>query len=417
MIALQVLLTLVLALACLAWVWFVLVASRSAHLIPRLVERPMSPPVIWPKVSVIVPARDEGKTIVATCRNLLAEDYPDFEVLVVDDRSKDGTRPRIEVLAEHEQRLTALHVETLPDGWLGKTHAMHVAASRARGEWLLFTEADAHLTPGALRQAITFALSEAKDHLTLLPDARSGSFLVNATTAASVRSLFLSQRSWRVPENDSDAFAGIGAFNLVRKDVLERSGGLEMLRAEGVDDLALGKQIKQSGGRSGVAFGTGLVSVAGHATLKDLSQDLQRRISLLMGCRLPRTLLAASGLALMELGPWLCMLALGIPMLRFLGLLGTLCILTTSLTLAVLGRRRILEAAAAPVGAAILVYVMLRAAVRGARQGGVHWRGTFYAADKLRLGSSVTFPMQALRPAAALRAVLGLPQMLSRSVS
>src|SRR5579872_2978529 len=99
-------------------------------------------PAQWPTVSVIVPARDEAVKIEGAMRSKLAIDYPALEVIAVDDRSQDGTGAILDRLAREDPRLTVVHLDTLPEGWLGKSHAMHVAAATARGKYLLFTDAD-----------------------------------------------------------------------------------------------------------------------------------------------------------------------------------------------------------------------------------------------------------------------------------
>ena len=93
----------------------------------------LKPPTAWPKVSIIVPARDEAAKIEAAMRSKLAIDYPNFELIAVDDRSQDATGPILDRLAAEDSRLRVIHLDSLPEDWLGKSHAMHVAAARAQG--------------------------------------------------------------------------------------------------------------------------------------------------------------------------------------------------------------------------------------------------------------------------------------------
>ena len=105
----------------------------------------------WPAVAVIFAARNEAAMVERATRSLLAQDYPGLEVIAVDDRSTDGTGAILDAIAAEDARLTVVHIDELPAGWLGKTHALHVAAAdRPRRDWLLFTDADVLFAPGTL---------------------------------------------------------------------------------------------------------------------------------------------------------------------------------------------------------------------------------------------------------------------------
>src|ERR1700693_4382257 len=141
------------------WVAFVFwVAGVAPSLISLLsrsldsVVAELEPPAVWPKVSIIVPARDEAEKIEAAMRSKLAIDYPDFELLAVDDRSQDQTGAILDRLAAEDPRLCVIHLTSLPEDWLGKSHAMQVAASHAQGEFVLFTDADVFFSPDLLRK-------------------------------------------------------------------------------------------------------------------------------------------------------------------------------------------------------------------------------------------------------------------------
>ncbi len=134
------------------WVLFVLwVLGVTPSLISMLwrsldtVVARLPQPVAWPRVSIIVPARDEEAKIDAAMRSKLAIDYPNLEIIAVDDRSQDATGVLLDRLAAVDSRLTVVHLDSIADGWLGKSHAMHVAANRATGDYLVFTDADVFL--------------------------------------------------------------------------------------------------------------------------------------------------------------------------------------------------------------------------------------------------------------------------------
>jgi glycosyltransferase involved in cell wall biosynthesis len=125
-------------------------------------------PVAWPRVSVVM-ARDEARDIAAAVASRLADDYPDLELILVDDRSADGTGRIAAEAAGGDGRFAAVRVDDLPAGWLGKVHALHCGARRATGEWLLFSDGDVTVGPGMLRQAIAWCMAEKIDLLALVP--------------------------------------------------------------------------------------------------------------------------------------------------------------------------------------------------------------------------------------------------------
>src|SRR5689334_11686200 len=136
---------------------------------PVLADQKPNDPSRWPRLSVVIPACNEAASIEASVKSRLAQDYPDFEVCVVDDRSTDGTSAIVDRLAQGDPRVRPLHITKLPEGWLGKVHALHQGASTATGEWLLFTDADVHFAPGTLRRVIAYCEARGIDFITTIP--------------------------------------------------------------------------------------------------------------------------------------------------------------------------------------------------------------------------------------------------------
>src|SRR5262245_45717651 len=150
-----------------------------------------------PTVSVIVAARDEAAGIGAGLRSLQRLDYPKLEIIAVDDRSTDGTSEILDGMAEVDRRLTIVHVSDIPEGWLGKNHALFVGATRATGEMLLFTDADIVFEPTTLARAITVMREERIDHLTALPDVRVSGFALSSFVAAFSVFFSVYTRPWK----------------------------------------------------------------------------------------------------------------------------------------------------------------------------------------------------------------------------
>jgi glycosyltransferase involved in cell wall biosynthesis len=230
---------LILISLCALWVVGLGYLIVSIKRLPVLREQHAPVPDVWPRLSVVIPACDEATSLESAVTTLLQQDYPDLEIILVDDRSTDGTAEIIERLAREDPRIRAVHVETLPQGWLGKVHALHCGVEQASGDWLLFTDADVHFAAGTLRRAVAFVLHQQVDHLTLIPRTIQKSFWLELAVNTFGLLFFITTRAASVNRPDSKAFVGIGAFNLVNARRFHRTAGFEWLRLEPGDDVGL----------------------------------------------------------------------------------------------------------------------------------------------------------------------------------
>ena len=231
----------------LIFLFVILVITLSNILILRkLGKYPM--PDHFPKISVLIPARDEENNIGQCVRSLLNQDYPDFEVLVLDDNSTDGTWQVLSEIASEDKRLHAIRGRKLPDGWFGKHWACYQLAQTAGGHLFLFTDADTHHHPLALREAVAALIAREADLLTAFPHEEVISWGERLTVPLfpwfiiAFLPLFLAYRL-RSPSLS----ATVGQFMLFRRQAYEQIGGYESIRQEAVDDVALGRQIKAEG--------------------------------------------------------------------------------------------------------------------------------------------------------------------------
>ena len=359
---------------------------------PQLAEVDTKDPSAWPTLSVVVPARDEAHTIEPAVASLLAQDYPHLQVVLVDDRSTDETGTVIDRLAAKDSRVAAVHVRELPDGWLGKVHALQRGVERASGDFVLFTDADIHFAPGVLRRAIAWSEAERLDHLAVLAEVTSPSIWVAACVAASSRGLIGLARPWEATDPRSAKAIGTGAFNLVRRSAFERTPGFEWLRLEVADDIGLGLMMKRWGGRPGLLIGRGQVRHETYPTLFDAVRGLEKN-GFAQGARFS----AWRGSALVGLAvvgafaPFAAFLPVGLPWLPLLGA-GTLAVFATAariLTRA-FGAPLMSVLASLPLGDLLMAYVFARATLLGVRRGGLVWRGTTYPTRLLRDGQRVT---------------------------
>ncbi len=200
-------------------------------------------------LSVVIAARDEAGSIAETLKKLESVEYPNLEILVVNDRSRDETGRIASGYIGKLNRLRVVNIGTLPQEWLGKTHALHEGYRLSSGAWLCFIDADVALEPDCLRRAMNVVRSRRLDHLCLFPSLRTHGFLESAFVMAFALYFGAYIQPWKAKDPASRKFCGVGAFNLIRRDVYEAIGGHERLRMEVADDIKLGKLVKQHGYR------------------------------------------------------------------------------------------------------------------------------------------------------------------------
>jgi cellulose synthase/poly-beta-1,6-N-acetylglucosamine synthase-like glycosyltransferase len=339
-----------------------------------------------PALSVILAARDEERSVGESLPSMLAQVYSGMiEVLAVNDRSTDRTGEILEELAtKHPDRLRVLDVESLPDGWLGKTHALYAGATQARGEWLLFTDADVIFTPSCTDKAVRYATTNGLDHLTLPPEIVCRSVLLRSFVAAFTLVFEMTQRPWRVGDPQAQEHVGVGAFNLIRKDAYEWSGTHRAIRMRPDDDMKLAKLLKRHGFRQGVAYGVGLISVEWHQTLPDAVRGLSKSMFSGLDYRIGATVAGVLMLLLTNVLP-----VFGLFSRKTTGTLCRLNILSTFLVYAYRARLFCDDtprwyAVLHPLGICVFIYAMLRSASTTLAGGGIEWRGTRYPLKDLK---------------------------------
>jgi len=359
--------------------------------VPVLLRDRSPPPGRWPRVSLIVPARNEVETLGPAMRSRLAEGYPALEVVLVDDRSTDGTGALVDAIAAEDSRVRALHLDSIPPGWLGKLHAMSEGLLRATGEWILFSDADVHLAPGTIARAVSLAEAQRLDHLSLLPQLDPATWLVDAALASFTRTGLVLGRVWLVSDPRSKVGGSVGAFGLVRRDALERSPGIEHLRLEVADDLALGQMLKSSGSRSALANGRELVRIHWYRSLAELTRGTEKGAAVFDHRLLP-ALCWTGALGALELGPFLAAAFAPSAIAHWMGLGGAALLLGSTLWMCRFAGQRTLPALLSPLGVVVNGVLLLRAAVVGKIRGGVQWRSTLYSPQELRPGRRVRAP-------------------------
>ena len=218
----------------------------------------------WPLVSIVVPARDEERNIRACVESLLAQDYPRYEVIVVDDSSRDATPQLLDLIQRHHpagERLRVVRLDDLPTGWAGKPHALHTGASEARGEWLLFTDADTSHAPSALRTAVRCARAARVDLFSLGTHQELPDFWGRVLMPIAYMGISMQYPAREVNDPASAVAIANGQYILIRRAVYEALGGYgnPRLRATVLDDRDLAQEVKRAGYRLELADGRSLV--------------------------------------------------------------------------------------------------------------------------------------------------------------
>jgi chlorobactene glucosyltransferase len=376
---------LLLAIPWLGIALFVWLGMRIPSPLPQAVELEDAP-----SVSVVVPARNESLNITACLRSLGDYDYPDFEVIVVDDRSDDDTYAKARAVAQESR--ASIHVvsgEELPEGWLGKPWACWQGIQRARGQVLLFTDADTEHGPELLRRAVAGLAEEQADLLTVVGRQVMGSFwerLIQPQIFLMMLARFPDFE--RTARNDRwrDAIAN-GQFLLFPRASYEVIGGHEVVRAEVAEDLALAQVIKREGLRLRIRSAEDALSTRMYRSLSGLLEGWTKNVitgGLLSFPPLLRRIVppvAVLGTIALWMVPPALALGAGAGLVDAAS--GLALWATTCTALSILTWTRFTQRMGAPayygiffpLGAAVTTYILVRSWLQG---GNVRWKGRQY---------------------------------------
>ncbi|MEO9294140.1 MAG: glycosyltransferase [Nitrososphaera sp.] len=379
------------------WIYFLVYMTKSFREAPRLGSFDRSKVTRQPKVSIILPARNEEPYIARCLDSLLAQDYPDFEIIAINDGSTDRTGEIIQQYASRDRRVIFVDNLPKPEGWAGKNWACHQGYRRASGDYLFFTDADTVHSPDALPLVVGHMVAQDLDALTAMPKLLCNDVWTRITLPG--LSTFLHTRFSPLRVNDPKKKTGyfFGSFFVITRKTYEAVGTHEGVRQELVEDGALGSKVKQAGFRMKMVRGEEHVAAIWARDLDTLWHGLRRLvIPLYHQDRIGANLIAVAVFFIL-FAPF-AFLAYSIPAMAFLtdGIAGfatqvLLAVQTTTIAVlllatAVQSRFGVFQSAAyalgAPIGGALIYFGFASAIVDARKEGAVNWRGRQYTVSE-----------------------------------
>jgi chlorobactene glucosyltransferase len=411
--------------------WFHVIGVVSFYIVLWLRTKPSKdPPVVpneagqadpdLPPVSVIVPARNEESNIRRCVTSLLEQDYPNYEVIVVDDDSTDETPCILDELARshpHGDRLWVLRLRGLPPHWAGKPHALHSGVQEAHGEWLLFTDADTWHAPDALRSAVERAIADQLDMLSLGTRLELPGFWNKVLMPVAFLGIALQYPASKINDPHSHIALANGQFILIRRSAYERLGGYARpdLRETLLDDRDLARVVKQSGYRMRLLDGRDLVHVRMYSNLRENWRGWRKNVFLGSRGGIPFTLLQLTGLPVTAIAPFLLPVLAGLSRLLPANRKRRSSVTMTETSIAallelssLLAYRRWLDkelgvpwyyAFTHPLAGAVFEAILAQSAWRVLSHEGVDWRGRTYYQQKGKDSLAPTRGATTFRPA------------------
>ena len=357
-----------------------LIGNRSVDALRDISPVPGTSPK---KVSIIVAARNEQRNIRTALQSLLDLEYPNYELVVVDDRSEDATGKILDAMAVSNPSLNVIHIDSLPAGWLGKNHALWVGSKQATGDYLLFTDADIIMEPTVVTRAVTYMECNHLDHLAATPSMQMPTTLLGMFGVSFMVIFALFSRPWKAKDPKSRFHIGIGAFNIVRTETYRHVGWHKTIRLRPDDDIKLGKILKKNGFRQGVAYAPDFLAVEWYASITEVIKGLEKNTFSGADYSILMVVSGAASQILFSLWPFAALfLTSGVTWDMNLAVILLSLILYADC--ARFHHSRVWHAIGYPVATTLFAVIMMRTMILNLVQGGIYWRGTFYSLKELK---------------------------------
>jgi len=368
------------------WSSHLIAAVLISRKVPLVKNLPPGNLVEFPKVSIILTARNEAPHLKRAMLERLDEDYPNVEFILIDDRSTDETPKIVDELSREDNRVKALHVKNLPQGWLGKLNAMSEGLKVSNGEWILFSDADMFIDKEVLKKTLAYAQENSIDHLCIFPEFLADTLSLKILFSGLTRILCVGGRLWSIANPKSTAAVGVGGFNLVRRSAFEKTKGLEWIKMDVADDVALGTMMKRAGFKSSVLGGKEKAKVYLYKTWAGSIRGTEKASYTTIGSFNPFKIIALLLALILEFSPFYAF-AFGISM-PFV-ILSIMAVVVSTLASILLDHwlyGKFLRSIFWPFGLlsvmALTTYGFFSAWIKG----GIDWRDTFYTSKTLKEG-------------------------------
>lgn len=343
----------------------------------------------WPKtsggpvVSIVIPARNEEKHIQEGLKSVLNQDYPNTEILVIDDRSSDGTAAILDKMAQLHNPLHVFHIEELRAGWLGKNHALDYGARHASGEFLLFADADVVMHPSAVSRAMRYIVQEQVDHVTVGPEVDMPGLLLRIFSGVFTLFFALYARPWKAKDPRSSRHVGIGAFNLVRASAYHASGTHAAIAMRPDDDMKLGKILKSHGFKQRVLFAEDVIRVEWYGSFAELVSGLEKNAFAGVEYSLFGMVLGTLFMLLCFCWPFPAIFMTG-GSIQLLNLAIVAVIVLIYFDNARFHKSNPWYVVGFPLAVLLFIYVLWNSTITTLRDRGIRWRGTYYPLSELK---------------------------------
>jgi glycosyltransferase involved in cell wall biosynthesis len=337
-----------------------------------------------PMLSLIVAARNEEKQIKASILSQLHQTYRNVEWILVDDRSTDETGKILDELMKEDPRVKVIHVKELPEGWLGKNHALYKGYLQASGKWLLFTDADVKYEKETFAKALHYAERHQLDHLTAAPNLHANHFWLKTFVAFFLFGFSYFKRPWMANNPKSKIGTGIGAFNLVSKEAYESFGTHERLKMRPDDDLQLGMKMKKAGYQQRIVTALRLIEVEWYGSLKEAFIGLEKNTFAGLNYQVRMVFFSIFGVFVTNVLPFLTIFSAN----KTVAFLSLGNIVTSGILYVLIIKRMTVFSPVLflvfPITALLFIYSIIRASLLTFKRGGIVWRGTTYRLSELK---------------------------------
>ncbi|HKG07085.1 MAG TPA: glycosyltransferase family 2 protein [Pedobacter sp.] len=368
--------------AAIVWLGITIFLLANTRRILFLRNQPLAK--VFPEIAIVIAVRNEEDDLADALESVCNLDYPNYRVIAINDRSTDQTPVILERYAGQYPFLHIHHIKELPQGWLGKNHALQQGYLQSDSEWLLFTDADIVYQKDALSRAIGYVTRHHLDHLTIFPEIRSRSLLLRGILQTFAIMLEIRLRPWEAPNPASDAYMGIGAFNLVRRSAYQRAGTHLRIPLRPDDDLQLGRLLKSTGSRQDVLYGEDKISLEWYTSVNGFIRGLMKNMFSVSEYQLSKALVAAIGTFFVFCFPVPAALFSGSIYCMLAG--GSIVVLQWLLLLFKPARRHWWDFLLMPYAGGIMTYIILKATYKTLSENGISWRDSFYSLDELKKG-------------------------------